>query len=50
MRFKKLRRRYSDYEKIRMIRELAAKSTNKNVKDLMNALINTSKHLLQKKI
>ena len=37
IRFEKLREGIADYEKIRMIRELAAKSANKSVKDLMAA-------------
>jgi hypothetical protein len=37
IRFEKLREGIADYEKIRIIRELAAKSSDKKVKDLMAA-------------
>jgi hypothetical protein len=37
IRFEKLREGISDYEKIRIIRELAAKSSDKKVKELMAA-------------
>jgi hypothetical protein len=38
IRFEKLREGIVDYEKILILRELASKSTNKNVKNLMTAL------------
>jgi hypothetical protein len=38
IRFEKLREGIVDYEKIKILRTLAEKSTNKTVKDLMSAL------------
>jgi hypothetical protein len=38
LRFEKLREGIVDYEKIRILRQLAAKSTNKKVKELVNEL------------
>ena len=56
IRFEKLREGIVDYEKIRIIKELEAKSTDKTVKDLMSAFnvhlqtLNTEKTFNEEKL